>query len=642
MRSGKGIAALPGHAAPYTDSANCTDPSQPLNAWGVGAVQTELLRALGDPAVIALAVNESWGTVCGSPENIRNALGWKAATRERNGVAIVARYGFAGADEWLQLDTTLNPMPSDTMWVVRAPVCLDAACTQSMAVYAAHWYGTGTASETTFSRQAQQTVQFLTTTSGGQPHVFLGDLNVFEGAVVCNQTPNNTALSALRNAGYLDAWTTTNGAAEGYTGMVNRAGCGNPIGYPFKRIDYAWTPASFPAMAMTRFGIVPPGDAAPSDHFGVLVTLPYPGTPSPVPPPPPAPTPVPTSADNVVLHARNATIVGNAWSVVADGSAASGARLVNADAGASKLASASAAPASYFELPFTAQTGRAYRLWIRGRAQGDSWANDSTFVQFSGSIGSDGLPSFRIGSTSAAIVSIEEGSGTGLSGWGWQDNGYGIAVLGPVIYFDAPSQKLRVQVREDGLSIDQIVLSPVQFATTAPGAGKNDATILAEQTGGAAPAPSGPVPVAWTQLVNASTNGAELWKARGCGECSDAGAVSVQTVWNASFTFTITSGHRLVVGLGRDTSPNTGYAVDYGFSFNERGSFEIRESGVYRREGTFAASDVFKIAVSGGTVQYYRNNTLVHTSAISATSALVVDTSLQTIGAAVTSGTIAR
>lgn len=649
VRAGKGIAALPGHAAPYTDSTNCTDPSQPLNAWGAGAVQAELTRALGDPSVVALALNEAWGTVCASPESVRKALGWTSATREQNGVAIVSRYGFAGAEQWLQLDTTQNLMPTDTMWVVRAPVCLDAACTQSMQVYAAHWYGSGTSADAVFNKQAQQTAQFLTSTSAGQPHVFVGDLNVWEGsAMVCSQTPNNTALGALRSAGYVDAWPSVNGSVEGYTGMVNRAGCGNPEGYPFKRIDYAWTPAYFPALAMTRFGKVPPGDAAPSDHFGVLVTVPYPGTPAPPPAPSPLPTPIVSNADNIVLHAKNASVVGSAWTIVADASAAGGARVANPDAGAAKLTTAAAAPASYFELPFTAQTGRAYRLWIRGRAQNDAWTNDSTFVQFSGSLGADGLPAFRIGTTSASVVSVEEGSGAGLAGWGWQDNGYGIAVLGPVIYFDAPAQRLRVQVREDGMSIDQIVLSPVQFFTAAPGAGKNDATIYAEVNAGApAPAPAPPPPastgaVTWTQLVNASSNGAELWKVRGCADCPDAGAVSTQAVADATFRFTVSSGYRLVVGLGRDAGTNTGYAIDYAFSFSDRGGFEIREGGTYRREGTFTASDVFGISVFGGVVKYYRNGTLVYTSGVAATSPLVADTSLLSLGAGVTSASIVK
>jgi hypothetical protein len=74
-------------------------------------------------------------------------------------------------------------------------------------------------------------------------------------------------------------------------------------------------------------------------------------------------------------------------------------------------------------------------------------------------------------------VSIEEGSGKGLSGWGWQDNGYDS--LGPLVYFAITgTQTIRIQQREDGVSIDQIVLSPSAYLTTAPGAAKNDSTIL--------------------------------------------------------------------------------------------------------------------------------------------------------------------
>jgi len=83
---------------------------------------------------------------------------------------------------------------------------------------------------------------------------------------------------------------------------------------------------------------------------------------------------------------------------------------------------------------------------------------------------------------------VESCSGCGLQAWGWQDNGYGIGVLGPLVYFAQPgSQTIRVQQREDGISIDQIVLSPMRYLTVAPGATKNDATLLE-------PLPSTPEP----------------------------------------------------------------------------------------------------------------------------------------------------
>jgi hypothetical protein len=66
-----------------------------------------------------------------------------------------------------------------------------------------------------------------------------------------------------------------------------------------------------------------------------------------------------------------------------------------------------------------------------------------------------------------------------MSGWGWQDNGYGYGVLGPQLYFAKPgSHTIRVQTREDGLAIDQIVLSSGRFLQAAPGAVRDDATML--------------------------------------------------------------------------------------------------------------------------------------------------------------------
>jgi len=97
-------------------------------------------------------------------------------------------------------------------------------------------------------------------------------------------------------------------------------------------------------------------------------------------------------------------------------------------------------------------------------------------VQFSGSVNGSGAAINRIGSTAAATVSIEEASGAGLSGWGWADDAYG--GLAAPMQFAAGPQTIRVQVREDGLSIDQIVLSADRYLAVAPGAARNDTTIV--------------------------------------------------------------------------------------------------------------------------------------------------------------------
>src|SRR6187431_892706 len=90
---------------------------------------------------------------------------------------------------------------------------------------------------------------------------------------------------------------------------------------------------------------------------------------------------VAAGSGDIVLHARSATAKG-AWSLVNDTTAADGVRLSNPDAGQAKLANALAAPANYFEMTFTPEAGRAYHLWIRGKAQNNAWTNDSVFVQF--------------------------------------------------------------------------------------------------------------------------------------------------------------------------------------------------------------------------------------------------------------------
>jgi exonuclease III len=268
IRSGKGAQPLRGAPeAPFAESDSCDPSRPPLNAWGNGVVQRELAAALGSRSdVVALGLAEAWH--CAAPARVRAALGWKEASDERNGTAIVARYGFSGERRWLKLDTSRNKNPRDEMWVVRAPVCLDQRCSASIDVYVTHWSGTGPDGQATFIRQAEDTVGFMAASHG--PHVLIGDLNVFEGdGPVCGQHPNNSTLTVLRNGGYTDAWARVHGSDEGYTGMVNRRRCGEPEGYTWKRIDYAWSKELTPA-AMSRFGVVPPGHAAPSDHYGIV------------------------------------------------------------------------------------------------------------------------------------------------------------------------------------------------------------------------------------------------------------------------------------------------------------------------------------------------------------------------------------
>ena len=51
ITSGKGQVALPGNPATFVDTSNGTDPTQPMNAWGVGIVPRELARLNADPGL---------------------------------------------------------------------------------------------------------------------------------------------------------------------------------------------------------------------------------------------------------------------------------------------------------------------------------------------------------------------------------------------------------------------------------------------------------------------------------------------------------------------------------------------------------------------------------------------------------------
>ncbi|HEY2905719.1 MAG TPA: phospholipase D-like domain-containing protein [Vicinamibacterales bacterium] len=213
--------------------------------------------------------------------------------------------------------------------------------------------------------------------------------------------------------------------------------------------------------------------ASPGARQNDATILPSTGGSAPPPPPPP-------SSNTVVLwfsDTPSASINGK-WQPLGDASAANGTALWNPDAGAAKVAPALASPLNYIERTFTADAGTAYHVWLRMRAQGDSLSNDSVHVQFSDSVDSGGAAFAHIGSTSSTEYVLQNGSsGPPDKGWGWTENGWGS--LGPNIFFAAGgSHTLRVQQREDGAIIDQIVISPDTYLTTSPGARQNDSTVL--------------------------------------------------------------------------------------------------------------------------------------------------------------------
>lgn len=203
-----------------------------------------------------------------------------------------------------------------------------------------------------------------------------------------------------------------------------------------------------------------------SDHRGAVVTRSFTVT-------------VEEGPAEIVLYAADAETAGR-WSLVSDPLAAGGTRAYDRNAGTAKVTTPAAQPANFITLAFVADPARTYKLWLRLKADGNDYGNDSVWVQFSGSATQSGSEVYRIGTMSGLAVNLEECANCGTSGWGWEDDGWGaVNRNGVTLRFPEGGQQwIRIQTREDGVSVDQIVLSAAQYVTTRPGAAKNDTTIL--------------------------------------------------------------------------------------------------------------------------------------------------------------------
>ena len=209
---------------------------------------------------------------------------------------------------------------------------------------------------------------------------------------------------------------------------------------------------------------------APGPAKGDATILPETGTASATP-----------SASEIVMHASDASNTRGNWARAAITSAAGGQAMRSVDRAWSSPDRPLSAPEHYFDLTFSAPANTQYRVWLRLRAAGNSKWNDAVWVQFSDSLVS-GSPKYRTGTTEGLLVNLERCEGCGVSGWGWQNSAYWLNQGTIVTFASSGTHRLRVQTREDGVEIDQVVLSAVKYKSVAPGSATNDATILAKST----------------------------------------------------------------------------------------------------------------------------------------------------------------
>jgi endonuclease/exonuclease/phosphatase family metal-dependent hydrolase len=264
IRSGMGIRGF--NTTEWShETTNCTDRSKPINAWAIGLPQAELEHVAADPRIVAMAVQEAWN--CASPAAINAILGFKTASREQEGVALLARYGFSGPLKFERID-------SSSRWLIGGDVCIDPACARTMPMFATHFGGN---SDDDLPPEANRVLDLLRTAR--RPHLFMGDLNTFRvdqwnPSVPCTAADSGGrtgVINLIEQAGYIDAWKATQ-RGEGWTGMASRHGCGVPEGNLYKRIDYVYVLGAR-VLSTDRFGRAAPGADSPSDHVGLVAEI---------------------------------------------------------------------------------------------------------------------------------------------------------------------------------------------------------------------------------------------------------------------------------------------------------------------------------------------------------------------------------
>ena len=137
-----------------------------------------------------------------------------------------------------------------------------------------------------------------------------------------------------------------------------------------------------------------------------------------------------------------------------------------------------ASPTDYFDTTFSANAGVPYTIWLRLKATANSKFNDAVFVQFSDALASSS-PIYQMNTTSALTVNLATDSGaSSLNNWGWINGAYWLSQPTTLTFASSGTHTIRIQVREDGVQLDQIVLSPSTYLSAAPGGVTNDSTIV--------------------------------------------------------------------------------------------------------------------------------------------------------------------
>ena len=145
--------------------------------------------------------------------------------------------------------------------------------------------------------------------------------------------------------------------------------------------------------------------------------------------------------------------------------------------------------------------------------------------------------------------------------------------------------------------------------------------------------------VVWTRLrgVLASGNDLTMTGPRGWG---NAGAVSSKVLASGDGFFELTASETTtarMIGFSSSDIDQNWRTLDFALYLGPLGDLAIYERGAYRGSvGSYATSDVLRVAVEGGVVSYWNGGVLLYTSLLAPSLPLAVDTALSTPGATLT------
>jgi hypothetical protein len=176
-------------------------------------------------------------------------------------------------------------------------------------------------------------------------------------------------------------------------------------------------------------------------------------------------------------------------------------------------------------------------------------------------------------------------------------------------------------------------------STAALTAATGPSAIPVARTGDDAPRQS----VIWAGLVRCAASGSGLQKTSGRDDSPDAGATSRQSITGGDGFIefaAIETNKTRYCGLARDGAGVDFAGIDFAIKLTATGVAEVREGGAYAGEIKYQSGDVFRVAVEGEQVKYYKNGEPFYTSLNAPAYPLVVKASLVSLNSRISNAVI--